>query len=330
MSFSKRLISEFCPELEIETRRDGGICLRRRDGNDTLPGQPWVQLDDQTIIYLRKAHLVPELDKLSPYLSLISTPSETNIESLHHQEVKSRRIIPSEHPGLHAIWYHDRIYLKPIPVYMFSKAFWEYIENADPDLFKASCGFMRTYCLLIRHELDFRRAVRPDIGLIPHTYLRNSDEVLNYDKFVTFISQLAALSNHQVSPRYSYGTIRLSRLNYMAFLIGKFTYFHIHSQWRDYLTHLLAPIVAAFVVVSVILNAMQVCLTAQGLQQGTAVKALVTVSWWFSIIVLIAIAAGLSMLVVISIVIIVKDQCYARSTLKAKRLGKKVQGHAVV
>ncbi|KAF3026353.1 hypothetical protein E8E14_006487 [Neopestalotiopsis sp. 37M] len=330
MSFSQSLTIEFCPHLELGTSVDGQKCLRRRDGKNTLPGQPWVRLNGETRAYLQKAHLVTDLDRLSPYLALISTPSETNIDPLHHQEARGRRIIPTEHPGLHAIWYYDCAYIKPIPIYMFSKSFWEYIENTDPDLFMAACGFMRTYCFLIRYEIDFRRAIHPEINLIPFQDLENSHEPIDFDMFVAFISQFAVLLNQQVSPRYSYGSIRLSRLNYMAFLIGKLTYFHVHTQWRDYFTHLLAPIVATFAMISVLLNSMQVGLSTQSLHEGAASVPFVAASWWFSVFVLIATTAVLFAVVCLFIAIIVKDQYFAWAVLRATKTGKKVDRHAAV
>ena len=50
-------------------------------------------------------------------------------------------MIVTEHPGLHLVWYYDTIFLKPIPPYLLSRAFWEYIQEADKEVWKAA-GFV--------------------------------------------------------------------------------------------------------------------------------------------------------------------------------------------
>ena len=95
-----------------------------------------------------------------------------------------REIVVTEHPGLHLIWYHDRIFVKPIPVYMLSRAFWEYIAEADQGVSRACLGFMRTYCYLIRYDVDFRTVIA--LHLIPQV----EGTPLDFESFVEFILQL--------------------------------------------------------------------------------------------------------------------------------------------
>ena len=61
--------------LEIEFS-NGWKTIRRTDRKGSLPGQPRIQLQagegTDFAEYLKKAHLVSELDKLAPYLSLVS------------------------------------------------------------------------------------------------------------------------------------------------------------------------------------------------------------------------------------------------------------------
>ena len=64
--------SELHKALHIDTR-NGSCDLRSTDGGLTLPGQARVRLDtSQLLPYLRKEHLVPELDKLSAYIRSVS------------------------------------------------------------------------------------------------------------------------------------------------------------------------------------------------------------------------------------------------------------------
>jgi hypothetical protein len=58
--------------LQIDSS-NGRKTLRRMDEKESLPGQPRIQLKGHDIAgYLKKNHLVSELDKLAPYLSLVS------------------------------------------------------------------------------------------------------------------------------------------------------------------------------------------------------------------------------------------------------------------
>ena len=61
--------------LEIEFS-NGWKTIRRTDRKGSLPGQPRIQLQagegTDFAEYLKKAHLVSELDKLAPYLWLVS------------------------------------------------------------------------------------------------------------------------------------------------------------------------------------------------------------------------------------------------------------------
>jgi hypothetical protein len=97
----------------------------------------------------------------------VTTPSETKITPLHHQEAKKRKIIITEYPGLHLIRHYDTIFVKPIPPYMLSKAFWDFICEVDKDVWYASIGFLRTYYYLIQYEVDFH--ITLEKHLLPST-----------------------------------------------------------------------------------------------------------------------------------------------------------------
>lgn len=99
-----------------------------------LPNHPHILLDDPLLL---EEHLVNEfrteyLDRFSPHLWLVATQSHSHISSLTHQLVRRRNIIISEDPRLHLLWYHDCIYLKPLPPYLLSHAFWAGLPPASP------------------------------------------------------------------------------------------------------------------------------------------------------------------------------------------------------
>jgi hypothetical protein len=253
-----------------------------------LPGQARVELRAPDLDeYLHEEFLVPQLDKLAPKLWLVrpnlqpkqrataisnltcflqvSTPRSSHISALHHQAVRGRDIILAENLHLHLVWNYDKIFIKPIPKYLLSSAFWQYLAVqpvGTGDVQKAAIGFMRSYSHLIQHESDFNLA--QDKGLIPKA---DGNVAITWEAFAKLITAFDRYQDIHVSPRYSYGELRLTRLNfYTHIFLGKLTYHHIDAQWSTYLNRCIAPLLIVFAISSTILNAMQVELSVQGLR----------------------------------------------------------------
>ncbi len=322
--------------------------LRRVNGRPTLPGQPWVDLrTDELLPYLRRALLVESLDKAARYLWLVrdsshppsavsppdmvqaGSPTETHISSLHHQYARGREIVITEDPGLHLVWYHDKIFIKPLPQYLLCTAFWDYIRTADEDIWRAAAGFMRTYCYLIQYESDFRKASHAEMGLIPSI----NGAATTFESFVRFISQFKDLDNSEVAKRYSYGMLRLSRLNYLAFFtMGTLTYFHIHSQWNDYLGVVIAPAITIFAIVSTLLNSMQVGLAVEDFDANThqALPPFAIICRVVSLGTILMVTVFVVLLVLFFVAMVVKEMAFGRSMLRAKQKQKTKGYHAVV
>jgi hypothetical protein len=226
-------------------------------------------------------------------------------------------VVVVENPHLHLVWYYNRIFIKPIPSYMLSRAFWEYIEHEDEEVFRAAAGFMRTYSFLIRFDIDFRKVTSTDLGLIP---VSNCDEDITFEKFATFIAPFADLPDSFVSPRYHCGELRLTRLNWLArIFLRKLTFHHIHAQWGSCLNRILAPFITVFVILSTILNAMQAELAAQGLPyELSSWTAFSETSRWFSVLVLFLSALILLTFIGLMLFMFVHDQWFARAVLRAK------------
>lgn len=200
---------------------------------------------------------------------------------------------------------------------MLSRAFWEYIEGADKELFHAAAGFMRTYWSFIQVDLDFRMATE-DMVLVPTS---SCGERLTLEEFLSFITPFADLPDNQVSPRYHYGELRLTRLNWLArIFLGKLTFHHINAQWGSCLSRILAPFIAIFVIISTILNAMQVGLAVQSLPHESSDGTLFAeTSRWFSILVPFLVFLILLLLVGLIIFMCSHDLWFARSVLRRKR-----------
>jgi len=290
-----------CALPEKQTRK---ILKAKQDRKQYLPSQPRVRLDkpahnadaneDSLLKYLKQCHNTDGLDELLPYMRYIfvQTPSYTHIMPLHHQKSHAREIRVTENPGLHLVWYYELIFIKPIPAYFYSQAFWDYLENADKKLYGACLGFIRSYYMLIQYDLDFRLAC--ELRLIP---AKGNGDMPTYEEWCEFIVPFAKVGDGHVNRRYHYGELRLSRINRAAMLF-KFSlaYFHIYPQWGSFLEHTLAPIITVFAVCSVVLNSMQVSLAVvqtyndKDIKMAEAWDKFTEASLWFPVVVMLSIA----------------------------------------
>jgi hypothetical protein len=81
-----------------------------------------------------------------------------------------------------------------------------------------------------------------------------------------FLRSFESASDDDVTLRYKYGELRLSRINfYIKFYECRLFYRKMQWQYSDYLNSVVAPLVFTFALVSVALSAMQVVLAAQQL-----------------------------------------------------------------
>ena len=266
--------------------------------------------------------------RLTPPLQ-VQTPDHKHIFPLHHQAAHAREVIVNEQPGLHLVWYYDRIFVKPIPTYFLSADFWAYLKGVDKNVYKAAIGFMRSYHRLIRFELDYDMACK--IKLIPRNHdlpLTTRDhgcgeEYPTYAKFCRFIEQFADIKDDDVCERYNYGELRLTRINHATLLRkGHLAYFHIYPQWGSYLRQLFAPIILVLGGASVIMGSMQVNLNAQEMLMSTGNwEDFVKASLYFSAFTIILIAGVVGLLMAGSLGMAVHDFFRARGIRDEKRRG---------
>lgn len=87
-----------------------------------LPGQPQIYMNHHRRVteFLNNEFLLTDLEEISSRLWMMSKHDHKSISPLHRQRVKGREIIITEDPRLHLIWYHDRIFIKPLPKYILS------------------------------------------------------------------------------------------------------------------------------------------------------------------------------------------------------------------
>lgn len=259
----------------------------REDPTRHLPGYPRIMLNDQDRLldFLKEEYCSVDLDRVAGKLWWMSKQDSANISPLHRQVVKRRNIVVTEDPKLHLVWINDRIFVKPLPRYLTSHAFWHDFLGSDANLAtlsrysyvrKAALGYLRTYLYLVRSESDFRIAQDPSLHLIPSG--------TTWEQFCNFAADLATISNSDVSERYAYGEIRLTRLNFYApLLLGKSQFQRVEYQYNEYFARFLGPVLFVAGVVSILLSGFQVAVAVQSVDPYPNGQALLAVAFWLSI-----------------------------------------------
>ena len=241
--------------------------------HDRLPNQPLLSTvsdPERMFDFLEQDLLTKDLDHMAPKLWLMATQSGLHVSPLHHQKVKGRRIVLTEDPGLHLVWIDDRIFIKPLPLYLQSFAFWaKYLNGTTPTvpdakspdiiyphwdvrrdrISRAALGFLRSYALLIKHSSDLDLAI--DYRLLPPE--------TSFLSFCLFASRFLSITDSEVSPRYGYGELRLTRLNlWSKVLLGRWNYMTVQRQYSQYFQRFYGPLLFTFGFFSVVLSALQV------------------------------------------------------------------------
>ncbi|KAF7510979.1 hypothetical protein GJ744_005525 [Endocarpon pusillum] len=265
---------------------------------DTLPGFPNISLQNSHALeeFLGKEILVSELDDLTKHLPLPSNVS-TAISPLHYHRFKARDIYIIEDPGIHLTRIFDRLFLKPIPRYLLSHAFWStyvllaqqapsLVARHDP-LRRAAKGFLRSYFYLIRYESDLH--IAHEHGLLPDS--------VTWEKWCAFSARLDRIPDAEVSPRYRHGELDLPRLNWLAKIyLHRFRYRESHGRRGGNLRRFYEPLLFLFGVLSLILSAMQVGLAAlPDLQISDSWVGFVRLCRWIAVVTLL----GMGMLLLL-------------------------------
>lgn len=188
-------------------------------------------------------------------------------------------------------------------------------------MYRAAVGFVRSYSYLVQHESDFRLA-SDTLCLIPAD--DGDGNPITFERFAAFIANFAHVKDADVSPRYEFGELRLTRLNiYTKLLFRNLTFHHIDAQWGSYVGHFITPLLSTFIIVTLPLSAMQVELTAQSLNNlSGASSRFAAISKYFSISVLIVFAVVVTFFAALVVFLFVHDIWFARSVMRRKRAGR--------
>ena len=279
----------FLKEWQLNTELDG---LTQGDHPSiALPSQPQLSLVSSSSLtdFLIRDICTTKLNQLAPHLWLCSALSHTNIPPLHNHAVHGRTIIPTEDPALHLVWVTGRIFIKPLPAYLLSHAFWTSYLLHDVDMYpekklmtQAALGLLRSYYYSIRHESDFRIAQQSHLNLVPAN--------ISWKQWCDFSISFDTIDNSEVAPRYHYGKVQLSRLHWLVRIyLRELNYYYIDGGYGESFTRYYGPLLFVFGVLSVLLSAMQVGMAVEQLQSRDW-TAFWSVCRWFSVLSLLVLA----------------------------------------
>lgn len=227
-------------------------------------GLPLVFLDDDERLYhstsavpqcLTQELSIDRLNTLHRHIWWAGRP--TPARPLHRQAMLGRSLVPTNQARYHLLWRRQKIFVKPLPGYLLDYGFWEKELCGDKRLHKLACGFLLSWVWLVRSEVDFGIARKND--LIP--------EGLEWRDWCALVKALTLSLNNtgEINIRYSYGELRINRLNQICRFIAP-TSFHdiIKGYYSGYLTYdnffkeNFAWLFTVFAFVSVLLSAFQV------------------------------------------------------------------------
>ncbi|KAK3393882.1 hypothetical protein B0H63DRAFT_459434 [Podospora didyma] len=251
--------------------------------------------------YLRAELLAWKIDSITPHLWFAGA-RHLPARSLHRHRLARREIIITESPSEHLISDYTVVFVKPLPGYLLCYEFWETYLAHDTALHAAACGLVLSYTWLVSYASDFD--IAKELRLLP--------EELSWNDWTSFAGTFldhVERSSHSPTPlvvshRYTYGELRMSRVNYLyKFLPSVWDRanpargFMPTSMWNEsFLKRNTTRLLTVFVAFSLILSSMQVGLATPQLQGSGA---FVSASYGFAIACLfIELLSGLVVLVV--------------------------------
>ncbi|OAL07675.1 hypothetical protein IQ06DRAFT_264841 [Phaeosphaeriaceae sp. SRC1lsM3a] len=233
----------------------------------------------------------PRLNDIHQHLWLAGLPGAAR--PLHRQKRLGRDLFITEDPDEHLVWVGTRLFIKPLPLYLFDYDYWQEHICPDESLYQSARGFLLSYAWLICYESDFN--IAKDTGLLPKDvdwpgWIQFMDVFLDNIDFPT-------LDN--INKRYHYGELRLTRLNAIyRFMPPSYSLRNLIRGYRSestwyaaYFGHHFRWLLAVFAIFSVALSALQVGLATSALQNDRNFE---NASYGFVVAALVSIVACVS------------------------------------
>ena len=195
-------------------------------------------------------------------LWLIAIPGAPR--SLYYQKFLRREIVIAEELDLHLVWAKSRIFIKPLPDFLLNYDFWENHISCEPQLHRAACGLLYSYCGLIRFGHDLQVAQEN------HLINTNFDYRAWTEFTRTIVSTLDPHDSNTMEKRFRYGELRLNRLDTVYryspqdFSVSSMLQGFPHALTESYVPYMdqYNNAVSAFGIIVIILSAFNLSLSA--------------------------------------------------------------------
>ena len=210
-------------------------------GASYLPGQPRISLNDppQLVSYCYSDLYSQGFAELSSWIKKF--PCSAPILSLSTQRVHGRQIVPSENPALHCLWDGHNLFVKPLPQYLLSHAWWLFISDVNnpwlsPEqrvsIIASASGLLHTYARLIQYESDYI------IALEKHLF----QVMVSFPDLINFLKAFAdSAASDILMPRFS-GEYQLRTLNTISLFALRGPYYRMHrNQYSLFFAPYFAP-----------------------------------------------------------------------------------------
>ncbi|KAL2802755.1 hypothetical protein BJX63DRAFT_440638 [Aspergillus granulosus] len=266
---------------------------------------------DDIFGFLAQDLSVERLDKIHDWLWITGRPLPPR--PLTFQTAVAREIVLDERADMHLVWERSRkMHFKPLPHYLLSRDFWGHHICRNTEIYRNALGLLYSYIALIQHESDFK--IAKSNGLIPDSLSWHKWTLLTQQTLTSLPSgTLTCPANLNLTPRYHFGELRLSRLNLIYRLRGYYVrgYERQYQTYGELFTAYIAPLSVTTVYFVLALTAMQVGLATGYLERSEAFQA---VSWGFAVVSIIAPLVLVLLLMVVSLVVFAVNSWRALSS----------------
>jgi len=221
--------------------------------------------------------------------------------SLYYQKFLGREIVIAEELGLHLVWAKSRIFIKPLPDFLLNYDFWEDYISCEPQLHRAACGLLYSYCGLIRFGHDLQVAQQCHLVNVNLDYRA-------WTEFArTVLPNLNPEDSNTMDTRFQYGELRLNRLDTIyRYSPYKLSISSILQGFPHALTESYVPYmeqynnaVSAFGIIVIVLSAFNLSLSARSKSPDLDLQ---QAAYGFAIFAMILCAALIAVFIVVPLI----------------------------
>jgi hypothetical protein len=275
------------------------------------PNQP-----DEFRRYLAQELDVTRLLLIYKHLWLAGQPRAAR--PFHYHIMIGRKLIITENADRHLTWDGSQMYIKPLPTFLLIHNIWKDHLCSNQLLNESATGFLLSYMWLICTKADFN---------IAQAHKLISSEI-SWSQWVAFSAVVLRNIDHTgmlgVNPRYFYGELRISRLNWIwRFLYRPFSltnmvrgYSYGFRQYSVFTTKSFAWLLGSFFYITVVLTAMQVGLATERLDKNRQFQ---DASYGFTVFSILAPLLGCLLIAVVLLFLVIFNLVYTAGLYRTRK-----------